>query len=436
LLNIGQIYVALGQCTEALEVYQQALAISLEIGDRLSEAIILNNIAGLIGGTTTGNCSVNLLNVEEALEIYEKTLTIQRELGDRSGEAITLNNIGVIYQRQENYSQAIDYFRQALLITMEIGDKDGEGEILSNIGAVLIQQNQPELASVFYKQSVNVRETIRESLQTLPKEAQQTYTDTVADTYRRLADLLLQQGRIPEAQQVLDLLKIEELSEFAHTTRATWTGRDLAYTDPEQAVIAAHGSLIALGGQLTTCETTNCAQLETLYSQLEALKRQYEDQVTEFEATIRANRADDEIFQNPGNISGEAEALLAAYAEDGQKAVLIYPFVLEDKLWLVWATAGNVVGSVEVPVPQGELSIAVQRFGELLQNPQAGSLADLQATSQQLYSWIIEPLDAELAKNDIDHLIFVNDRSCQHMPRVFPAFVMLWLPLWVQRLFF
>ena len=224
--------------------------------------------------------------------------------------------------------------------------------------------------------------------------------------------MLLAQGRIPEAQQVLNLLKIEELQEFTNT-RAVWTGTALAFTDSEQTVIDAHGSLITLGSRILDCEATNCTDLNALYDQQEALKAQYDLQVAEFNRIVRANRADDDVFQNPETISGEAEELLAAYAEAGETAVLIYPFVLEDKLWLVWATAGNVIGSVEVPVPQAELSTTVQRFGELLNR---GALDDLQATSQQLYGWIIEPLEAELEKNGVDHLIFVNDRVTRYIP--------------------
>ncbi|MGB6016427.1 MAG: CHAT domain-containing protein, partial [Nodosilinea sp.] len=222
----------------------------------------------------------------------------------------------------------------------------------------------------------------------------------------------LQQGRIPEAQQVLDLLQLEELREFTNT-RAVWTGTALAFTDPEQTVIEAHGSLIALGGRLRECEVNQCANLDSLSDQQEALKAQYDRQVAEFNRIVQANRADDDVFQDPRRLSGDAEELLAAYAEAGETAVLIYPFVLEDKLWLVWATAGNVIGSVEVPVPQGGLSATVQRFGELLNR---GALDDLQATSQQLYGWIIEPLQAELEKNGVDHLIFVNDRVTRYIP--------------------
>ena len=48
---------------------------------------------------------------------------------------------------------------------------------------------------------------------------QQSYAETVADTYRHLANLLLQQNRVLEAQEVLDLLKLQELDDYLRNVR-------------------------------------------------------------------------------------------------------------------------------------------------------------------------------------------------------------------------
>ena len=64
---------------------------------------------------------------------------------------------------------------------------------------------------------------LRKGLQTLEQGLQQSYTEKVSDTHRRLADLLIAQGRLSEAQQVLELLKLQELREF---TRSQPVGRD------------------------------------------------------------------------------------------------------------------------------------------------------------------------------------------------------------------
>lgn len=126
-------------------------------------------------------------------------------------EAVTLLGIGRVYDALGEKKQALDYFQQALPLSRAVGDRAGEAVTLHNIGSLLADQNQPQLAIIFYKQSVNVYETLREDIKGLSPELQQTYTESVADTYRKLADLLLKQDRILESQRVLDLLKVQEL---------------------------------------------------------------------------------------------------------------------------------------------------------------------------------------------------------------------------------
>ena len=84
---------------------------------------------------------------------------------------------------------------------------------MSNLGQTLAKQ-EPELAISFYKQAVNVVESIRQDSRNLPRESQELYTATIAFTYRNLADLLLTQGRTREAQEILELLKVQEASDY------------------------------------------------------------------------------------------------------------------------------------------------------------------------------------------------------------------------------
>ena len=88
---------------------------------------------------------------------------------------------------------------------------------------------------------MNVTETIRGEIKTLSPELQQSYTKTVADTYRQLADLLLKQDRVLEAQQVLDLLKVQELDDYLRGVRGT--GQQLVVLRPEQEILAKYNAL-------------------------------------------------------------------------------------------------------------------------------------------------------------------------------------------------
>ncbi len=117
--------------------------------------------------------------------------------------------------------RAIDFYSQALSIFSALGNRAEAGLTLSTLGRLLNAQAQPELAIVFLKASVDVRESIRGDIRGLDTALQQSFTDTVADGYRLLADLLLQQNRILEAQRVLDLLKVQELDEALRGVRST-----------------------------------------------------------------------------------------------------------------------------------------------------------------------------------------------------------------------
>ncbi|MGD1861593.1 MAG: tetratricopeptide repeat protein [Leptolyngbyaceae cyanobacterium] len=454
LVNIASISSVMGRATDALYYYRVALDIQevVDADDKLTIGWLRNGI---------GSANDALWYDDEALYSYQRALDIFQDIGHQNGVAATLNNIGGIYYRQEKYDEALYYYQRSLAIFQDIGDLYSEGLPLHNIGLIhslqgnddealyyyqrslaiqeaigdqriaaqdikagtLISiadwfetQGQPTLAIIYFKQAINIYETIRSASTgtLLESDFENSYLPNIEGNYRALADLLLVQGRIPEAQQVLDLLKLEELREFTDT-RATWTSDGIAYTTVEEPVIAAHGSLMALSATLVECESTRCADLDRLLAQQESLLAQYNAIVARFTETIQANRGQDEIFQDPRRISGEAKTLLRAYADKGQTPVLIYPFVLPDKLWLVWVTVGDVVGSVEVPVSQGELSTTVQHFGELLQDYRS-DLAELQATSHQLYDWLIQPLATELNANDIDHLVFVNDRVTRYIP--------------------
>ena len=109
--HLGRAYAALGQAPQAIEYYQQALAISREIGDRSGEGTHLGNL---------GNAYANLGQVPQAIEYHQQALAISREIGDRRREGTALDNLGTAYAALGQIPQAIEYFQQALAIFEEI----------------------------------------------------------------------------------------------------------------------------------------------------------------------------------------------------------------------------------------------------------------------------------------------------------------------------
>lgn len=195
----------------------------------------------------------------EAIGLFQQARDPCRAAKDSVGEGVTLNNIGTVYQDLGQYPQALEQFHQALAILKEVGDRAGVAQTLNNIGFVLEAQQQPIAAIALFKKSVDVYEAIRKDNRALSPEQQKSYTEKVAGTYRELANLLINQGRFAEAERVLDLLVIQELSNYNQGTRATVSELGtISFTDSEKAILDKHNGIIDFAQKLAACNS-NCS---------------------------------------------------------------------------------------------------------------------------------------------------------------------------------
>ncbi len=356
-----------------------------------------------------------------ALETFQKALVLFRQINDRRGEGTTLNNIGLIYDSLGQYPKALEFYQQALVIRKEIGDRSGEGTTLNNIGFLLEAQKQPELAIVFLKQSVSTWEAIREDLRKLPREQQQAYTETVASTYRRLADVLLQQDRVLEAQQVLDLLKVQELEGYLRNVRGD--GKKLEYLRPEDEILRQYSELqktaIEVGKELAELRkldsknSLNPTQKQRLV-QLDELERKINRQFNQF---IESKLVQDLVAQLSRTASKQNLNLedLNALRDDLGKldAVLLYPLILEDRLELLITTPNSPPLRRTVKnLKREELNRAIAEYRSALETP--GS--NVQASAQKLYSWLIKPLEADLQQAQPKTIIYAPDGQLRYIP--------------------
>ncbi|MBD2158408.1 tetratricopeptide repeat protein [Leptolyngbya sp. FACHB-16] len=453
--NIGTLYYHLGDYPQSLNHYQQALAISQEIGDRDREGIILNNI-GLVYD--------NLNNDSQALDYYQQSLAIRTELGNRNGESTTLNNIGAIYRKQKNYPQALDYYQRALAISQEIGDRPGEGSTLNNIGSVYSDMRnysqalhyyqqaltihteigdrasegltfsnigylfdamgKPELAIVFLKQSINRRESIRSDIRELSTELQQSFTDSISHTYRKLADLLLQADRVLEAQRVLDLLRVQELDEYLQTVeRGAQTGSGVELLEPETQIRnrqhAITNQAVAIGeelAQLRQVETRTPEQMQRI-TELEAMQA---DVIAQFEDFIYSDNVQALIDQ----LSHEArqQDLITELNElvtlqDNlraleQNTVLLYPLILDDRIEMVLVTPNAPPARYSINISRTELNQAVVEFRQTLESPRSNP----KAIAHQLYQWLIQPMASDLEAIGAETILYAPDGVLRYVP--------------------
>lgn len=417
---IGAVHYRLGQYKLALDFHEQALELLKTVGDKadtkLLEATTLNGI-GLIH-LKTGK-------PESALEFFQKTLTLIKPLGDKLSEWAVLNNIGKAYFEQEKYESAWDFYQKALVIAQEIGNQEGAGHVLKNIGYLLEKQNQSELAIVFFKQSVNAREAIRNNIKGLPQEFQQSYTETIAEDYRHLADLLLQQNRVLEAQRVLDLLKVQELEDYLRNVRGsknTATGvaerpQELKIREGSEAIM---NQAIALGKELAHIESIPVSDRTPAQKQriveLRKTEQEIAQQFNEFLSTPQVQTWIAQLKQSTGGQTVDLEAYATTLQDNlkklQQEAVILYPFVLPDRLELVLITPHTPPLRRTVPVKREELNRAIVEFRSALESP----TSDATIPARKLYDWLIKPLENDLAQAKTQTIIYAPDAQLRYIP--------------------
>lgn len=405
----GLAYLGKENYQQSIELAQQGLAISQEIKNPLIEALAL--IVLSLDSSHSGD-------QRKALELINKVREIAQEQNNRDLEALSLEVRGEIYRKAGQKEPAIISYQEALSIK-------GNFSAIAGLARAYQDANLLKTAITYYKQAVNKNEEqFPRQIPGLPVWLQESFPQAIQNiiglettrVYRSLATLLLPEQRIGETHQVLELLKGQELREYTgnKTINTTLSSQpaQLTMRPTEQKILKEYGTLISFGKKFDECQQTRCQDLEALSKQRTVLSEQYYQTIGKLETEFRKKNASDDAFVDPNQFALKAQEIV----EDQPSTVLIYPLVLENKLWILWASKGGIFKSLEVAdVSQTQLEETVLKFRQLLQN-RVSNIDELKATSKQLYDWLIKPMEAELKANDIHNLVFALDRSTRYLP--------------------
>lgn len=107
-----------------------------------------------------------------------------------------------------------------------------------------------------------------------------------------------------------------------------------------------------------------------------------------------------------------ARARVTTAGDIPKTAALIYPIILPDRLELLVNIAGTWRRTAS-PVNVGRLTEEVRTFRRALQDR---STRDYLPPARQLYTWILKPLEQDLAAAKIDTLVFIPDGPLRTIP--------------------
>ena len=95
----------LGRRDEAIALFQQALQLHQESGDRIGEAAVLQQL---------GEIHTALGNYEEAIAFLHPRLTIAQEQDSLEDQSYALGYLTQVYRLMEDYPAAVNAYQQAL----------------------------------------------------------------------------------------------------------------------------------------------------------------------------------------------------------------------------------------------------------------------------------------------------------------------------------
>jgi CHAT domain-containing protein/Tfp pilus assembly protein PilF len=410
LKNIGLAYSYLGQNDTALDYHNRALPLFRDVGDREGEAATLNNI---------GIVYQDQKEYAKALDCFNRALPLQRAVGDRAGEASTLNNVGLVYMDRGENAKALQPFLQALQLARAVSDSALQGDILNNLMEYWQAEHNPNLAIFFGKLAVNQYQDIRRGNQGLEQQLQQRYLATVTGHYRVLADLLIAQGRLSEAEQVVGLLKEQEFFDYVRRDAAeasSVNGRaNLSQdeADSERRYREIGDKLAAIGTErgdlLAKPKLTpeEAKRLEQLEKDVAVGNVQFEkflgNLAQQFSAKPAAALQVEQLRETQG--------IMEDLRELPPGTVAIYTLAGEDKFRAILRTA-DIQKAYEYPIKRADLNRKVLDFREVVQNPKL----DPRPLAEELYRIVIGPMAEDLRQAKAQTLMWSLDGVLRYVP--------------------
>ncbi|HTJ69565.1 MAG TPA: tetratricopeptide repeat protein [Actinospica sp.] len=152
--NLGFVYFYWEETEhKALESFERSLELRVRLGDRLGEAIALNNISG---------AQYRLGDHAEAINTLEKSMRIREELGDMMGVGMACLNIGTVYSDNKQHAQAEQYLLRALRIVDELGAEQLKLKTLNILGSVYSEIGETETAKKHLYGALELSRELRE----------------------------------------------------------------------------------------------------------------------------------------------------------------------------------------------------------------------------------------------------------------------------------
>jgi CHAT domain-containing protein len=100
--------------------------------------------------------------------------------------------------------------------------------------------------------------------------------------------------------------------------------------------------------------------------------------------------------------------------QNNPTTAIFYPIILPDQLQIIVKVPGQSLHHHTVDHPQAEVEGILNQLRQSITEPD--TIAEVKSLSQQLYGWLIQPIESELEQSGIKTLVFVLDGAFRSVP--------------------
>ena len=422
--NLAVTFAELGRNEEASSAQQRALSmLESSMGtDHPQVATALDNMGHkfLLDGDSA-----------RARTYFERALAIRtaRFGPEHVVTAQSLLNIGMSHVSAKESEAALPPLERAVRILTSTPHAEAYGEALSGMSLAYLLMERFDVATFWSKEAVNAVQGSRARQRSLDAAMQDAFMGKLQWRYGYLADLLVAQDRVAEAQQVLQMFKEQELFEFLQRSGATdarITRSELTGLERQKfgRFYELQDSQAALATERQRLETQRAARA------LSAVERQRLDDIVNRQLPI-ASRAMQAFFdaleREPSSSQrappqdarlGQTQLTQAvgqlALSEPAARAVGLQYVATDTRLSIILTIPGGPPIARQVSVGRSELSNLVTLFATQLDK--RADLPLLLETAQRLHELLIAPIEADLRAARAHTLMLSLTGSLRQLP--------------------
>ena len=408
--NIGSLYRQSNQPRKALRYYKRSLKIKRQLSDPAGQARALNNI---------GETYRHLGKLDAAEDYLERSLQIKAAINDLSGQSASYQNLALLHSRRGEYRKAKSFYLKALFLNNRAGQPELTWRAYDGLSYIYESLSMPDLAILYGKQALKSIQDTRSRMVTLEKPLRLSYLADKERVYKHVADLLIRQGRLPEAQQVVSLLKEEEYRHYLDTRAPNEASvDDVVATKTEQhwieQIAAFDAELGQVGYEMEWLETQRRerditdeerTRLLQLYDKADKIQEDFKRYLQELESDyvnkVEFGQKDLESLESMQGKLGEFKS----------RTVIVTFLVLNDNISIV-ITSPSIQIPYRIPIPEADLNRMVFNFKQTLVNPNR----DPRPQARELYDLLISPMEKDIIALQVETMMISLDGTLRYLP--------------------